>query len=42
VVFMRQLKTNKFPTTLTGNPAVFTTGDYVVFQFNDSGTIGWS
>jgi hypothetical protein len=41
-VFFRQLKTNKFPTTLTGNPIVNTSGSYIVFTFNDSGTIGWS
>jgi hypothetical protein len=41
-VIMRQLKTSRYPTTLTGSPTETISGSYLIFTFNDSGTIGWS
>jgi hypothetical protein len=41
VVIIRQLLTDRYPTTLTvGTTSV--TSTHFVFTFNDSGTIGWS
>jgi hypothetical protein len=40
-VIIRQLKTQKFPTVLTGATTSISSNHYV-FQFNDSGTIGWA
>jgi hypothetical protein len=41
VVIVRQLKTSKFPTTLTGAEVLLTSTEYV-FVFNNSGTIAWA
>jgi hypothetical protein len=41
VVILRQLNTQKFPSTLTG-AITTTTATHLVFTFNDSGTIGWT
>jgi hypothetical protein len=41
VVIIRQLKTAKKPTTLTVGTET-TVGNYLIYTFNASGTIGWS
>jgi hypothetical protein len=42
-VILRSSLDSKFPTTITGSTtSIDTVGNYYVFTFNDSGTIGWS
>ena len=42
VIIIRQPFSNAFPTTLTGSPVTTITATHYIFQFNDSGTIGWA
>jgi hypothetical protein len=42
ICIVRQSVSSRLPTVLTGTPLTYVDSGFIVFQFNASGSIGWS